>query len=136
MGNRGTCDTGSSEYLFDELPFFQPSHEWPPAAAAAARGFVDENRHVELDVINDTVLPVSHSTHLLMGDNGEYQHGLHCRFGMRGVIAENHFDPTRNAIVLLGGSRRYESPMRWSGFWSSYGLLWLTHAIFLSMPFY
>jgi ribosomal protein L16 Arg81 hydroxylase len=26
---------------------------------------------------------------------------------MKGVIAENHFDGSRNAIVLLGGSRRY-----------------------------
>jgi len=26
---------------------------------------------------------------------------------MKGVIAENHFDGTRNAIVLLGGQRRY-----------------------------
>lgn len=33
--------------------------------------------------------------------------GIHCRFGMKGVIAENHFDGTRNAIVLLGGQRRY-----------------------------
>jgi ribosomal protein L16 Arg81 hydroxylase len=26
---------------------------------------------------------------------------------MKGVIAENHFDGSRNAIVVLGGSRRY-----------------------------
>jgi ribosomal protein L16 Arg81 hydroxylase len=26
---------------------------------------------------------------------------------MRGVIAENHWDSTRNAIVVLGGERRY-----------------------------
>jgi ribosomal protein L16 Arg81 hydroxylase len=33
--------------------------------------------------------------------------GIHCRFGMRGVIAENHFDLSRNAIALLAGRRRY-----------------------------
>jgi hypothetical protein len=27
MGNDGSCDAGSSEYLFDELPFFQPRQE-------------------------------------------------------------------------------------------------------------
>mmetsp|Transcript_1111 Transcript_1111/g.1411 ORF Transcript_1111/g.1411 Transcript_1111/m.1411 type:complete len:161 (-) Transcript_1111:148-630(-) len=37
----------------------------------------------------------------------EKQKGIHCRFGMKGVIAENHFDGSRNAIVVLGGERRY-----------------------------
>jgi len=41
-----------------------------------------------------------------MVEPGE-QKGIHCRFGMRGVIAENHFDGSRNAIALLGGERRY-----------------------------
>lgn len=35
------------------------------------------------------------------------QAGIHCRFGMKGLIAENHWDAGRNAIVLLGGVRRY-----------------------------
>lgn len=35
------------------------------------------------------------------------QKGIHCRFGMKGVIAENHFDGSRNMIVILGGERRY-----------------------------
>jgi len=69
-GPEGQCDRGSSEYLFDELPFFQPK----------------EN--------------------LYMVEPGE-QKGIHCRFGMKGVIAENHFDGSRNAIVLLSGERRY-----------------------------
>jgi hypothetical protein len=33
--------------------------------------------------------------------------GINCRFGMKGAIAEMHFDPTRNWIVLLHGQRRY-----------------------------
>jgi len=37
----------------------------------------------------------------------EHQKGIHCRFGMKGVIAENHFDATRNMIMILGGERRY-----------------------------
>ena len=37
----------------------------------------------------------------------ENQKGIHCRFGMKGVIAENHFDGSHNAIVVLGGERRY-----------------------------
>lgn len=35
------------------------------------------------------------------------QKGIHCRFGMRSVIAEAHFDGSRNVIALMGGMRRY-----------------------------
>ena len=35
------------------------------------------------------------------------QHGIHCRFGQRGTIAEAHFDAGRNAIAVLRGRRRY-----------------------------
>ena len=35
------------------------------------------------------------------------QRGIHCRFGQSGVIAENHFDGSRNMIALIGGERRY-----------------------------
>jgi hypothetical protein len=35
------------------------------------------------------------------------QRGIHCRLGMKGVIAQSHFDGGRNAVALLGGQRRY-----------------------------
>lgn len=35
------------------------------------------------------------------------ERGINCRFGMKGIIAEAHFDPSRNFVVLLGGQRRY-----------------------------
>jgi hypothetical protein len=69
-GSMGDCDRGSSEYLFDELVFFQPKEG-------------------------------------LYMVEPEKQKGIHCRFGMKGVIAENHFDGSRNAVVVLGGERRY-----------------------------
>jgi hypothetical protein len=69
-GPEGQCDTGSSEYLFDELPFFQPKES------------------------------------LYIVDPAQ-QKGIHCRFGMKGVIAENHFDGSRNMIAVFGGERRY-----------------------------
>lgn len=71
-GEMGRCDQHSSEYLFDELSFFQPR---------------DENE-------------------LYMVEHWQ-QKGIHCRFGMEGVIAENHFDGSRNMITVLGGERRY-----------------------------
>jgi hypothetical protein len=52
LGADGGCDKGSSEYLFDELPYLQP--------------------------VNDTLYMV----------NGDEQKGIHCRFGMQGVLAE------------------------------------------------
>ena len=55
-GAQGRCDKDSSEYLFDELPFFQP-------------------RNDQLFIVEP-----------------QRQKGIHCRFGMKGVIAENHFD--------------------------------------------
>lgn len=35
------------------------------------------------------------------------ERGINCRFGMRGVIAANHFDMSRNFIIIFGGERRY-----------------------------
>lgn len=39
--------------------------------------------------------------------NPKEQHGIHCRFGMRSVIAEAHFDGSRNSVVEIGGLRRW-----------------------------
>jgi len=33
--------------------------------------------------------------------------GINCRFGMKGVIAESHYDSSSNFIALMGGQRRY-----------------------------
>lgn len=60
----------SSDYLFDELPFFQPKHSL-----------------------------------YLVEQDGRW--GINCRFGMKGVVAASHFDGSRNAVAVLGGSRRY-----------------------------
>lgn len=35
------------------------------------------------------------------------QRGIHCRFGMEGVIAEAHWDGSRNMIAQFYGNRRY-----------------------------
>jgi hypothetical protein len=43
---------------------------------------------------------------LFMVDPHE-QKGIHCRFGMQSVIAESHFDGSRNMAASLGGLRRW-----------------------------
>jgi len=35
------------------------------------------------------------------------QRGINCRFGMKSVIAENHYDGSRNYVAALGGMRRF-----------------------------
>ena len=71
-GPKGECDKiRTSEYLYDELPFFQP-------------------KQGQLYIVDPNL-----------------QRGIHCRFGMPGIFAQTHFDASRNAIVVLGGVRRY-----------------------------
>ncbi len=66
---RVSSDMGN-EWLYNELPFFQPKKSL----------FIVQPRE---------------------------QRGIHCRFGMRSVIAEAHFDGSRNAVVMIGGLRRW-----------------------------
>mmetsp|Transcript_12167 Transcript_12167/g.18680 ORF Transcript_12167/g.18680 Transcript_12167/m.18680 type:complete len:439 (+) Transcript_12167:64-1380(+) len=54
-------------------------------------------------------LPIFDATHgsgFFMVDPNEAR-GINCRFGMKGVMAETHYDQSRNFIVLMGGQRRY-----------------------------
>ena len=37
----------------------------------------------------------------------EKNKGIQCRFGMRGVIAESHYDAGRNMVAMLKGAKRY-----------------------------
>eukprot|EP00546_Thalassionema_frauenfeldii_P014077 CAMPEP_0178930334 /NCGR_PEP_ID=MMETSP0786-20121207/21162_1 /TAXON_ID=186022 /ORGANISM="Thalassionema frauenfeldii, Strain CCMP 1798" /LENGTH=432 /DNA_ID=CAMNT_0020606819 /DNA_START=41 /DNA_END=1336 /DNA_ORIENTATION=- len=37
----------------------------------------------------------------------KFHKGIQCRFGMAGLIAENHFDSDRNFVGVFGGERRY-----------------------------
>lgn len=52
-------------------------------------------------------LPFFRPKKSLMMVEPDEQRGIHCRFGMRSVIAEAHFDGSRNAVVMLGGMRRW-----------------------------
>jgi len=39
--------------------------------------------------------------------NPELNKGIQCRFGMRGIIAEAHYDGGRNNVVMIKGTKRY-----------------------------
>ena len=64
-------------------------------------GNVGDELYDELRIFD----PVYNAT-LFMAEPEE-QRGINCRFGMKGTIAECHFDPTRNWIVVMRGQRRY-----------------------------
>ena len=40
--------------------------------------------------------------------------GIQCRFGMRGIIAEAHYDSGRNMVAMLKGAKRYILAPPWS----------------------
>lgn len=40
--------------------------------------------------------------------------GIQCRFGMRGVIAESHYDSGRNMVAMLKGAKRYVLNPPWA----------------------
>ena len=37
----------------------------------------------------------------------QHNKGIQCRFGMRGIIAESHFDAGRNFVGMFRGTKRY-----------------------------
>ena len=67
---RVSTSAGGNDWLYSELPFFQPKES------------------------------------LFVVDPAEHK-GIHCRFGMKSVIAEAHFDGSRNSVAMLGGLRRW-----------------------------
>ena len=125
MGPDGSCDKGSTEALYDELPFFQPIptttttttttqvHGAAASSPSTTTATTTTNGNDATTNLTTTTRTTTLNDYNYDNDNRLYigdpkeQKGIHCRFGMKGVIAENHFDQSRNAIVLLYGSRRY-----------------------------
>jgi len=106
-GEKAGCERNSTEYLFDELPFFQPRKHVPqgPGSSASPESeseLASQQQHSQQQLQQQT--EGRESLYIVEPDQ---QRGIHCRFGMPGMIAANHYDASRNAIVVLGGTRRY-----------------------------
>lgn len=80
-----------------ELPPSCPHHYF---VAANQRG--DSVRNF---IGRDLVVFRSDSPNLFI-PTPQHNKGIQCRFGMRGVIAEVHYDGGRNSIAVLCGSKR------------------------------
>jgi len=50
--------------------------------------------------------PAPNDKAVFMVDPTAYR-GINCRLGMKGIIAETHFDNSRNWVTVMGGQRRY-----------------------------
>ena len=95
-GEKEGCEKNATEYLFDEMPFFQPRGSKKRV----------KNQNGQYSGLGDISSSDSNTKSLYLVE-AEKQRGIHCRFGMPGIIAANHYDASRNAIVVLGGARRY-----------------------------
>lgn len=88
--------------------------DWIEFAVKNQNRTLDERDHqyfrVSSDLSNNWLfdeLPFFKPKKSLMLVEPREQKGIHCRFGMRSVIAEAHFDGTRNTVVELAGLRRW-----------------------------
>ncbi len=88
--------------------------DWLQVAVTGQNQTLENRKHqyfrVSSDANNDWLyeeLPFFKPKTSLFIKEPREQRGIHCRFGMRSVISEAHFDGSRNAVVMLGGLRRW-----------------------------
>lgn len=108
-----------TEIITDEMPF----EEWLSIAqkADAEHYSVDKNKNIphyyfmsnapihdrrDTFIARDLPMFSSGKRNFFISKPGENK-GTQCRFGMRGVISEAHYDTGRNMIVMLKGVKRY-----------------------------
>jgi hypothetical protein len=92
----------------------QTFEDWLETAVKGQNISLDDRKHEYFRVSSDMgnswlfkELPFFQPEKSLMMVEPKEQRGIHCRFGMRNVIAEAHFDGSRNSVVMLGGLRRW-----------------------------
>jgi hypothetical protein len=88
--------------------------DWLKHAVIGQNKSLDEREHqyfrVSSDLNNDWLyeeLPFFKPKKSLFIVEPREQRGIHCRFGMRSVIAEAHFDGSRNSVAMVAGLRRW-----------------------------
>lgn len=88
--------------------------EWLETAVKSQNKSIDERDYQYFRVSSDMgnswlfdELPFFQPKKSLFLVQPKAQAGIHCRFGMRSVIAEAHFDGSRNTVVQMGGLRRW-----------------------------
>lgn len=87
---------------------------WIQTAVSSQNLSMEEREHQYFRVSSDTgnawlfdELPFFQPKRSLFIVEPKAQRGIHCRFGMKSIISEAHFDGSRNMVALLGGMRRW-----------------------------
>ena len=105
----------------DGSKWVQPTHEihtsfedWLKVAVQGQNATTEERKHqyfrVSSDMGNPFIfdeLPFFKPVKSFFIVEPRQQQGIHCRFGMKGVIAEAHFDGSRNSVAQMAGLRRW-----------------------------
>lgn len=92
--------------------------DWLPLALKADKTRISsDHHHVYLMVGTSAAIQDSFITHDLdifststnnyFVTNVEANKGIQCRFSMRGIISENHYDSGKNMIAMAKGAKRY-----------------------------
>lgn len=104
-GKKWTPPTGVSSRKFED---------WLEKAVKGQNVSIEERVHeyfrVSSDMGNDWLfdeLPFFKPKKNFYMVEPREQRGIHCRFGMRSIISEAHFDGSRNFAVSFGGMRRW-----------------------------
>ncbi len=71
------------------------------------------NEHSSKFIRNDLKLFSTRKNNFFIS-NVRANKGIQCRFGMRGVIAESHYDSGRNMVAMLKGAKRYIITPPWT----------------------
>lgn len=85
-------DKSANAWVWDALAFLRSDEDSPYGRASAP------------DVTTPTATALEWPFFLVDASN---QRGIHCRFGMGGIIAESHSDAGRNFITMERGHKRY-----------------------------
>eukprot|EP01039_Chlorochromonas_danica_P004418 gene4418-4839_t len=93
---------------------YRKFRDWLDVAVAGQNKSLEERDHQYFRVSSDMgnswlykELPFFQPQKSLFIVEPREQRGIHCRFGMRSVIAEAHFDGSRNFVAMLFGLRRW-----------------------------
>jgi len=115
-GKRGRGDNGRKEYTPPITQIKMTYDEWVDKANQPDEEMGPDKPHwyfrvsakdkKENDIMFQEMPFFKSKTNFYIVDK-EDTRGINCRFGMKGNIAEAHYDSSRNFVALFGGERRY-----------------------------
>lgn len=81
-------------------------HKWP-ASHTHYYLTIGTSSNKERDFFMEDLAIFSTKKNNFFVTNVQRNKGIQCRFGMRGIIAESHYDAGKNMVAMLKGAKRY-----------------------------